>query len=276
MKNILLIFIVLAAYLGQAQTVDQFSYYERIINDSYGDNAKIYSKGKTLRKFGRNNDLDTDVEEQIWEQGGFEIMATSNSIDTMSSSSGSDTQTVTIEGHYYDADNNLIFSIQTAILTGQTKVTLATPLSRATRVYNTGSTDLVGNVYVYEDGAITAGVPDDAATIHLFATAGNQQSSKAATSTSSTDYWVIVRVKFTVEKTQTSTVDFKVQIREANGVWRSQLFASLAGAQGTYQVDLTNTPIIMKPNSDIRVLGTSSTNNVIGGAEIGGFLAKVL
>ena len=135
--------------------------------------------GHTLdRKFGSIDSIQADTPADVWEYGvtsGAERYTFSADgvadIDTMSSSSGSDTVIMTIIG--LDADGEPV--TQSKALTGQTKVTLDTPLWRVNRAYNSNGIDLVGNVYIYVDGAITLGVPNDVTTVRGYVSAGEGQ-----------------------------------------------------------------------------------------------------
>lgn len=131
-----------------------------------------------IRKFGAIDSIDTGTPASVWEYGvtsGAEMYTFSSNgvadIDTISSSSTSDTVVVKIEGLSSDGSE----VVQEATLNGQNKVTLTTPLWRFNRAYNTNGTDLVGDVYVYVDGAITLGVPDDKTTVRGYISAGEGQ-----------------------------------------------------------------------------------------------------
>ena len=75
----------------------------------------------------------------------------------ISSSSGADTQVISVEG----LDVNFERQKVNVTLSGQTKVAITGTWTRVFRAWVTGSVNLVGQLYVYEDVAITAGVPDD-------------------------------------------------------------------------------------------------------------------
>ncbi len=135
------------------------------IKSSYGLNVSASLKRKSLLKFGINELVGTDEATVMTLPAGslHETYASTNAITHLSSSSGSDTGTVNVEGHTVNGSGEFTFLVQSATLTGQTKKALSTPLARITRVYNTGSANWVGSVYGFEDDNLTDGVPDTAA-----------------------------------------------------------------------------------------------------------------
>lgn len=245
---------------------------QNVIYRSYGDVISFGEKGKYLRKFGRNTNLSSNTEAQVWQSGGIEVLSTTNDITHFASDDAGDTQTITVEGHTIDGSDNLTFSIQNLTLAGQTKTALTTPLARVTRLYNTGSTDFAGTVSVSKDVAYTNGVP--ASDVHLTVAGADNQSLKAATSISQNDYWVITSGYFAVKRSATAIVDFKVQVKLKGQVWRTQLTATVSNSSGGTIVPL-DTPIIIPPNSDVRVLATSTANSTQVDAYVDGILAII-
>lgn len=241
---------------------------------TYGDRVSVQKKSKSLTKFGVINNLST-VEQMVWDHGGIEALPSGNDIDTISSSSASDTIEVIIEGHTLDSDGNKVFTIQTATLNGQNKVTLSTPLHRSSRIYNNTGTNLVGDVYVYEDGAITAGVPDTAADVHLKMPIGNEQSLKAATTISYEDYWIIKNLTIGVNRQTARSVAFKIQVAEQNKVFRTRLFMSASSDGGSIPIKLDPCLIVPK-NADMRVLAVSTGTGTTAEATLHGDLAIVV
>lgn len=255
---------------------------DRIFAD-YGDVVSVQEKKKSLFKFGRNR----LVPNAATNASGATVMtlptgvyhetyAASNLITTMSSSSASDTsQTLTIEGHTISG-SNLTFVSQTKTLNGQNQVTLDTPLARCTRAYvSTGSTDLVGSVYFYEDDTSADGVPNTAAGVHLIIPAGDNQSLKSATSISSQDYWIVTNFYADALEKIAVFAEIKLQIRNLNGVFRTSVIKHAASGGSDAIIDFKPYLIIPK-NSDVRLTAIGSANGIDVAGGIQGFLAVII
>lgn len=267
---------------------------EAVVLSTYGDTVSVAAKGKNLNKFGRTLNADADVRTTVALFQGSEVNETfvsTNLIDSIVSDAAADTSlTYTIEGHTIDGSGNLTFVSQDATTNasdGRTEVTLTTPLARAARMYlknsgtfNSPQTAATGNIYVYDNtDGITAGVPNTAAATKLMLSAGATQSSKCATSISSTDYWFISGAEFSITGGgPASEVEFQLEIRDVanGGVWRPiGLEESLeAGAQVSGQVSFRPFLIVPK-NHDVRMIAVSNANNTEVTADIQGYLAAV-
>ena len=247
---------------------------EREIQQTYGDKVSIDRKAKSLIKFGRSAQLGTTGLETVWTCGDDEVYVTDNTISHVSSSSASDTQEVTIEGHTI-SDGEFTFVIQTATLNGQNTVALNTDLARVSRIYNSDSTELVGRVVVYENTTISAGVPTDATKIHIDIPAGFQQSFKAATTFSKRDYFICTGFYGAVSSKQAGSVDFYPEIRESGKVFR-QAGCFTASTNGGAADIVLDPPIIVPKNADIRIRCETETNNLVVFGLFKGYIAKVL
>jgi len=133
-----------------------------------------------VHKFGAAPDFDpNDGFVTVWDgadDGGTNAMQYTYSatadIDTLSSSSASDTFDVEVQG--LDTNWNLVN--QTVTLTGQTPVPLSTKLIRVFRLKNVGAADNVGVVYCFASGGtVTAGVPQTATDIRAQIGVANNQ-----------------------------------------------------------------------------------------------------
>jgi len=249
---------------------------ERISAD-YGVTASVAKKAKTLLKFGRNPDLGKTIE-TVWSVGGDETYAAGNTIDEILSTDAEDEQVVVVEGHVLDADGeNLTFVTQEVTLGseppeegpegGKDPVKLGTPLFRATRLYNNDSTDFKGTVTVRES---EGEVP------HIAADGTTNQSLKCATSLSQTDFWIISSLEVGVLTKKEAAVEFNLEVRGFGKVFRTVLQSAASSADGTSQLTL-DPPLIVPPNSDVRVRAKSSIEKeaeVV--ASLNGYLAGVL
>ena len=251
----------------------------RIYSD-YGHVVSVRRKGKGLLKFGLNPNAGTSSA-TIWYTGQDEANETYvadnvNSIDTVSSNNAGDTEVITIEGHTMSGGNRT-FAVQQATLNGQNKVTLTTPLNRCTRLYHSGlsSTDLVGEIYIYEDTSLTSGKPTDTSKIHLTVQAGKNQSEKASTSLSSTDYWIVTGMRGSIlEKASTAYAEIQLQIRNVGGVFRD---AEDIQASNSSSGVLTFVPYLIIPtNSDVRLVAVADSNGRAVTGSLQGYLAKII
>ena len=238
------------------------SYAENEIFKTYGDRVSVFDKGKRLIKFGKNPDLDSGVKELIWNTGGTETYKTSNDIDIVVSTNVADTQNIVIEGHTISG-TDLTFVVQTATLNGTTPVNLTTPLARVSRLYNNDSTDFAGDVTVEDNGT----------SVHLTVrgTNGENQSRKAQTSISSQDYFIMYQISAGIIGSVSASINFELQQRQIGKVWRT-----VREFKTNDYIELPlYPPIIIPKNTDIRVVGTSDTNNTEAIAEFAGYLASI-
>jgi hypothetical protein len=252
---------------------------EREVYSTYGQRVSIDAKAKSLLKFGKSGNLSTTAGLQtVWSVDGNEVYVSTNLIDSVVSSSASDTQEVTIEGHTIEGsgvDAKFTFVVQTATLSGQTPVALTTPLARTSRVNNNGSTEIVGVVAVYEDSAVTGGVPNDTTKIHIDIPLGFQQSFKAATTFSNTDYFFLTGCYGAVSQKQTAAADFYLELREVGKSFRQIACLTASSSGGSFNIEF-DPAIIIPRNADVRVRCTTGTNNAVVFTNFRGYLAKVV
>ena len=251
---------------------------EREVQRTYGDVVSIDKKSKSLIKFGKSGDLTANNNlETIWTVGGNETYVTGNTIDYISSSSSSDTEEITIESHTVTGtgvDSAFTFVTQNVVLNGQTPVALSTPVARVSRIYNNGSSELVGRVVVYEDTSVSNGIPSDVTKIHIDIPVGFQQSFKSATTFSSSDYFILTGAYGSVSKKQSASVDFYLEERQAGKVFRQLGSFTASSDGGAFDIQF-DPSIIIKKNSDVRFRADTSTNNSVVFAIFKGYLASV-
>lgn len=254
---------------------------EEVILKTWGDQVSVDVKGKDLFKFGLRDDVDTNEQTIMTLPTGLyhEVYATTNAITHVSSSSSSDTGTMTYEGHTVDGSGNFTFVTGSFTLQGTTKVALPTAVARITRGYNTGSTNLVGTVYFYENDTTNdvAGVPDTDAKVHMMVEAGYNQSNKAATTISNNDYYILTGGFATIlKKAASALVDINFEVRQKGGVFRKQFpTAVTTSSSNSFQYHFEPYFIVPK-NADVRVVATGSTTGIEVTAGFNGYLAQII
>jgi len=249
---------------------------EREIQSTFGDVVSIDKKAKSLIKFGKSADLSANGTSTVWTVGGHEVYVNDNLITHISSSSAADVYEVLLECHTVSGtgqDAKFSFLTQTVTLQGQTKVALPTPVARVSQVFNNNGVELVGRVTVYEDVAITAGVPNDPTKIHIDIPAGLQSSFKAATTFSDEDYYVLTGGFGSVSLKQNAAADFYLEVREVGKVFVQRAAVS-ASSGGPWDIDL-DPAVIIPRNADVRITVETDTNNAVVFGVFKGYLAKV-
>jgi len=251
---------------------------EREIQATFGDVVSIDKKAKSLLKFGKSAELSADTMETIWAFGGHETYVQGNLIDSISSSNAADNEEIYLECHTVEGtgtDQKFTFMTQVVTLDGQNRVPLPTPVARVSTVYNNNGTELAGAVYVYEDTAITSGVPQDSTKVHEYIPQGFQQSFKAATTFSDQDYYVLTGGFGSVSNKQAASVDFYLEVRTAGKVFRQGAAVSASSTGGSWDLNLDPCIIIPK-NADVRVTCETSTQGAVVFGSFKGYLAKVI
>lgn len=245
-----------------------------VIASTYGDTVNVYTKSKDLLKFGESDQVQTTLSTVMdLPTGTFnETFVSDNLITTISSDVTADAQPITIEGHTISG-SNLTFVSQTVTSNGVTQVSLTTPLARCTRMFNAGTSDLVGNVYAYEDDTDTAGVPDTDSKVHCIIPAGFNQSRKCSTSLSSQDYWIVTSINASLLTKASAFITAELEIRQLGKVFRSQ--TTFGTDNGSVQYEFKPYLIVPK-NSDIRIRAAADQNGRSVSANISGVLAIVV
>ena len=257
----------LEVYPSPAEKDPWMEHAKQVIFADYGVNVSLEAKNKDLLKFGRSVQVQTTATTLMTLPTGTynETYVASDLINSIISTSTADGESVTIEGHTLSG-SNLTFVSQTKTLTGQTVATLGTALARVTRVYNNDGTELAGVVSVTETDTYASGVPVTPAKVHLQIRAGKQQSEKASTSLSSSDYWVITSFYGDVLEKTARSAEVVLEIRLFGKVFRQ--VASISCSEN-HRGNFNFKPyLIVPPNADIRLrAAASAASDISGGIE---------
>jgi len=239
---------------------------------------------KTINKYGRSENITSGIFRDIkpWCDGtpDNETYLTTNAVDSLSSDDASDTSvSIYIEG-MTRAGDDLTFVTQTIVTDasdGRTKVSLSTPLCDVTRVRGVP----VGEVYVYEDTAISAGVPTDATKIHGQAVAEEGTSLQAGTSVASNNYLLITDYWATLGRAGgTAAVDVRLRIANLGSAVFGDAFHTIEPfsiSLGSGVAGASDRPfIIVEPNSRLVMTARSSAGTLSMEAGFRGYFADIL
>lgn len=244
-----------------------------------GRSVSVAAERQSIIRLGRNLSMAADTQEIIWNVGiADETLpaAGSNPIDRLVSSSASDAETVLLLGHVSDAIGNKTFTVQTITVTGQTPVVLPIALHRVVDISRNSPPPLVGDVYVYEDSAVTSGVPQDLTKVHskIDAVLGFQRGNKAAITISSDVYFFITSWEYAVTRQNAGYCDFTLETKDLGGVFLEQAIGTGSRDSGTHMA-VFRPFIIMKPNADLLVRGTASANATRATTQVNGIVASI-
>lgn len=237
-----------------------------------------------INKFGYNPDIDTNTTpEDVWSGGGVYTFTADGGADYyISSSNAGDTQTVSIRILSEDANGDWNQEDLTVTLQGQTK-TAITPASgdkpvRFYRGYNTGTTDFAGNVYIYENDDLTAGVPDTATKVRGVIVAGENQTEMAIYTIPSGYKGYLWKGAISLTSTiRTASMQIARYARLHGGVFRVQGRISLdTGGSNWYQREYEAGLPSIPAKTDIKITVVEvSANAMAASAELDIFLEKL-
>lgn len=196
-----------------------------------------------IHKFGNAPDFDIiDGDVDIWDganDGGINAMtytySTTADINSITSTNSTNVQSIELQG--LDAD--YLSLTQTAILNGSGFVGLGSPFIRVFRMTNTGSSDILGDVYNYVSGPTTAGIPNTTSDIRAIINNGNNQTLMAMyTIPSGVTGYMRDWYASTAGARKTSVHEIHLTARPFNGVFQMKHKSSLV-ANGTSYIQHT-------------------------------------
>lgn len=266
-----------------------FNLVEQEILGREGDVVSILGSSRSISKFGRTDNSDANIlqEMQMFPAGSAireETLVSSDLIDSIVSDNAADTMNIVVEGSTWNG-GALAFSRQTVTMTGQTPVSLATPLARVARAYvdwTSGTpANVQGEINVYESGVstVTAGSLNTPAAAHITLQAVNQ-SEKAFISVGNGSYLIITKVVVDLTGGGPSGVTVKIRLERkpiTSNVWRPFTAEISLGNSGTSHVGEFFEPFLyVPPNYDFRLISLSDTNNTEVSGNIQGMFAGII
>jgi hypothetical protein len=208
-----------------------------------------------VEKFGANPEIDTaTTPEDVHDEGGTYTFSTTAIIDSLSSDDIGDTDiSITVEGLDTNWDE-VIQTISTDAVDGRTRVALTTNLIRVIRAYNDNGVELLGNIYIYENTALTLGKPTDVTKIRAKIRIAHGQTLMAIYSVPAghTAYFVKGYVGLTAARAGTSSgMVWKLRLFEKVFRTQSELGLSSSGSS-LWQYEYPF-PLPVPEKSDVKI-----------------------
>lgn len=243
--------------------VDPFgSYYNSQLSFFYKVALGLIPGHSFWSTSGRNENLAINTEKDVAE---IEQVHFPDAPVTLyfSSSSAADTQTILLIGMVLDG-SDYVLKNEVFILDGQTKTALPTQWLRVFALQNVDNTDLVGDVWIYEDDTVSAGVPDNLSQAHGKITIGKGTSLQYIYTVPSNHVLLVDRSFTTVQKGKAITL--RAKFRPFGGVW---LTFSENEHDQAFKAD-SGLPFVLPAKGDIRVTcfaqdqGTTTSSYSVG------------
>lgn len=195
--------------------------------DPYIESASgIYTGRTPYTKFGRRKAVPVNTIVDVWNGPTNDYTFTSGIIGSagvplyISSDNILDTQTFLTSGI-----NELGYEQEhTQTIEGQTKLRLGETLNwfRFWRAITRLGDSIIGNVYIYEDTTVTAGVPDDMTKVRGFIDNGNNQTQMAIWTMPINERGALVDILIGMSNKVQAAVSFEVYARVVGGVFALQ------------------------------------------------------
>lgn len=250
--------------LGDVSVVNRPFYFDAVLGKVPGTYP--------VRQFGTNPSINSDTDADIWDAGdmpGAELYNFSSGvpgigagatadIDTISSSSASDTNQILVVG--LDVNGDLTEQIIT--LNGQNKVYLNTSLWRMQYALNINSTPLVGDVYIYVNNSITAGVPDTVGLIRAKIRSGNGITRMAIYTVPRNKVAIFTNMEYTIVKKTAAIASISPILRSAGGAWLSVFSGTVSSTGSPFIQELSIQGEYYDEFTDFVTRASVSTNDV--------------
>jgi hypothetical protein len=214
------------------------------------------------RKFGKIASIQTATPADCWEFGitpGAEeyTWSTTEAIDSMSSSDAADTEEITITM----LDINYVEFTQTVNLNGQARVPLI-PGFRFNRAYNSNGTKFLGNVYIYEDVALTAGVPNDVTLVRGYLSTSGQQTLQSMYTVPAGKTAFLYELKTSMGGRKAGITTYEAFLRVEGGVFLIKDTHDLMATGSSYANDVFTAPRTFPAKTDFKPKITVDTNGL--------------
>jgi hypothetical protein len=218
-----------------------------------------------VRVFGQNPDVDTGTDpEDVWDgEGLYNYTAAAGAPYFISSSNAGDTIIVSLTLLTKDSGGDWNEETFNVTLVGQTKTAITSPSGdvpvRLQSIVNATGTPLLGDVYVYEDCAVVAGVPADATKIRGKVLIGNDRTLMALYTVPSGKTAYLYGRDAGIVSVAATTMDARFYERESGGLFTLKQRAFVNNAILARYEDRPAIPRPIAAKTDIRATAFAVT-----------------
>lgn len=241
------------------------------ISNLFLKNEQSDKKQNVVHKWGANPDVDAGQSEFIWPLGDEYIFTTTPQKYFISSDNAGDGIDIDVETVGINAQGRYQREKTTITLQGNTKVEIPTLFNciACNRAFVGGDIPASGNVYIYEDGGVTGGVPDDLSLVKAIISLGRNQTRQAIytvpeflESGQQVQQFDFYNYSIDLSRQQSAAGEGVLVVKEIGGVERERHSLALSDSAISRKVFGENTPLIISPGSDIYlIVGDITANN---------------
>lgn len=234
-----------------------------------GGNWSVMASDKAVDQLGYHPDLDiADGSTIISVDGVSEPNTLLNNVTHIVSSDASDTQVVTVFGHYVTADDLMVVHDQDVTLNGITPVALTQPITRSHLM------QISQFATAYTAGTIQLTIGSGGQSVSTI-TAGQARSKKCQFSTAYDESLIIMEFSVAIVGNKNATCQGVLETRHIGGVWYDLSREFLMDVQTLgYVGPVLQVPIVVDPNHDVRLVVQTDTDNTVVSGQMHGLIAK--
>lgn len=242
------------------------------LSNLFFKNQYSNKKENVVHKWGSNPDVDSEARETVWTLGDEYIFTDEdNPVNYYISSSGvTDNQIISVETIGVNTEGRFERQINDIQLQGQTKVLIPTVFlnTDANRAFVKDNTNIIGDVYIYEDTTLTNGVPSDLSKVRSVIQQGKNQTRQAVyrvpeflETGQQVVFFDLYEYSISLARSRSVAGEGSLVVRELGGVDRERHALSLSDTKDSTKIFGIDTPLQLPAGSRIHLDVENITNN---------------
>lgn len=209
-------------------------------------------------KFGVRPIIQKSIENTLWDYPDLDkyIFQDGAQEHYISSSNNTDTQIIQIEG----LDSEYRHITKQIQLQGQTTLSIGI-WTRTFRAFNNNSTNLAGQIYVYEDTTVTNGIPDDPTKVRAYIDVNEQQTRMLIYTIPANYTGLLTDLSSSIGVKTDATIKYRFKIREFGKVFRTVVPWNISAPSPPFTFS-PNIKGVLPEKTDIEVTVITEEQNI--------------